>query len=257
MHIAHISDLHITVGGGQQGLARPDGVARARALIADLGAFRPALDLVVITGDNVNDAKPAEYDALRDVLAGLAIPFLIIPGNHDDRALLRGLVPDRAYADPHFLYHAHRQGDLRLFALDSLSEGRTGGTLERSQLDWLAAGLAEPFAGHTMVALHHPLFAPQMGVLDRNILTEGAERLAEILRGFGKPVTVLCGHMHRPFTITSGNVTLSAATSTAFQFPLDLGAPEEPAPVNDPYHYAIHILEADGSQLIHRRFPDL
>lgn len=263
MRIAHISDLHIIAAPPGPGLVRPDAVARARALIADL--MRPDLqiDHVVITGDNVNDARPDEYALLRDVLSGLSIPFTIIPGNHDDRAELRASFPAQPYVEADFLYHEcqighERQiGTVRLLALDSLSPGRTGGTLDAAQLAWLAARLAAPCSGQTMIALHHPPAPTGMGVLDRNILTEGANDFLALLEGAAQPILVLCGHMHRPFVLHRGQVLISAAASTAFQFAFRPDDPAEPPASDEPFHYTIHLIAEDGSQAIHRRFPDL
>lgn len=257
MRIAHISDLHITATPPAAGIVRADAVARARALMADLSAFRPALDLVVITGDNVNDERPEEYAVLAEVLSGLEVPFLILPGNHDDRALLRALVPDRPYADAELLHHRWQADDVRVFVLDTLWPGRIAGRLLPAQLDWLADGLAAPFAGHTLVALHHPPCAPGMGRLDGAVLIEGAGALGALLESQPAPVTVLCGHMHRPFAARFGRSFVSAAPSTAFQFALSLDDPEEPPARAEPYHYLIHVLGADGAHVMHRHFPDL
>ncbi|QBX35122.1 serine/threonine protein phosphatase [Paracoccus liaowanqingii] len=256
MRLAHISDLHITDAPGTAGLTRPDAVTRARALMADLSAF-PDLDLVVITGDTVNDARPEEYTVLADVLAGLTVPFLIVPGNHDDRALLRGCVPDRPYANPDLLFHAWQQDHVRVFALDSLSPGEVGGRLLPPQIDWLECQLARPFDGHTLVALHHPPCAAGMGRLDGPILIEGAGDLGDLLDTETLPATILCGHLHRPFTARFGHSMVWAATSTAFQFALDLGAPDEPPTVTEPFQYAVHLLDDAGGHVVHHRFPDL
>ncbi|MFN3275568.1 MAG: metallophosphoesterase [Paracoccus sp. (in: a-proteobacteria)] len=256
MRIAHISDLHITAAPDAPGLTRPDAVSRARALMADLSAF-PGLDLVVITGDTVNDARADEYAVLADVLAALTVPFLIVPGNHDDRDLLRACVPDRRYADPDLLHHVWQQDHVRVIALDSLSPGEVGGRILPPQLDWLETQLARPFDGHTLVALHHPPCAAGMGRLDGPILIEGAGDLSDLLDAEPRPATILCGHLHRPFTARFGHSMVCAATSTAFQFALDLGAPDEPPTVPEPYHYAVHLLNADGAHVIHHRFPDL
>ena len=145
MRLAHISDLHLTAGDAP-GLVRADATARARALIRDLSAL-PGLDLVVITGDTVNDALPQEYAVLSDLLAGLSVPFVIVPGNHDDRALLRAVVPDRPYADPHLLHHVWQRGDVRVIALDSLAPAEVAGRLLDPQLDWLGEELADPLPG--------------------------------------------------------------------------------------------------------------
>ncbi|MFN4153808.1 MAG: metallophosphoesterase [Paracoccaceae bacterium] len=256
MRLAHISDLHLIAMAEAPGILRADTVARADALMADLSGF-PGLDLVVITGDNVNDARAGEYAVLKQVLAGLRVPFVMVPGNHDDRAALRALVPDRGYPDAERLYHVWQQGDVRVIALDTLAEGEVGGRLLAPQLGWLECVLERPFDGHTLIALHHPPCASAMGRLDGAILIEGNAALQAMLDRQPRPVTLLCGHLHRPFQALFGRSLVSAATSTAFQLALALDAAEEPPVVDEPYHYAVHILGADGGHVIHRRFPGL
>lgn len=256
MRIAHISDLHVIATADPPGILRADTVARARALMTDLSAF-PGLDLVVITGDNVNDERAEEYAVLADVLKGLSVPFLILPGNHDDRAHLRAMMPDRPYPDDERVYHLWQSGDVQVIMLDTLAKGEIGGRLLAPQLDWLEETLAVPFDGHTLIALHHPPSSPEMGKLDGNVLIEGHTRLQALLDTLSRPATLLCGHMHRPFAAHFGRSFVSAATSTAFQFALDIGAPEEPPTVDEPYHYSVHVLGGDGEHSIHRRFPSL
>ena len=38
--------------------------------------------------------SPEEYDYLTSLLAPLDIPFVAVPGNHDDRALMRAALPN-------------------------------------------------------------------------------------------------------------------------------------------------------------------
>lgn len=258
MRIAHISDLHI-ITAPVGGLIRDDTPDRARMLIADLVAAEPAIDLVVITGDNVNDGRPEEYLLLADVLARLTIPFVILPGNHDERTGFRSTFPDLPYASADRLYHLWQNDVLRVFALDTLVEGQVGGALDDPQLGWLEHHLAQPFMGRTFVALHHPPLPTWMGLLDSNILDTGRDRFLGIL-GHSRPrVTVLCGHMHRPFAILTEEAGIFAATSTAFQFALSPDSQGEPEAVDEPFQYAIHLAGADGksTHVAHCRFPEL
>lgn len=257
MLIAHISDLHIVAEPSPDSLLRRDSIARAQALIRDLNRFAPKLDLVVITGDTVNDARADEYEVLSELLSVLTIPVVILPGNHDDRRFLRGVAPDQPYAHADLLYHTRRLGQVRVIALDTLSQGEIGGRLLSGQLDWLADELAQPFKGQTLIAMHHPPCKPRLGRLDANTLLEGTAQLQALLDGHAAPVTILCGHMHRPFNAFLGRTLISAATSTAFEFALRLDAAEEPPTHDAPYHYVIHAFDDHGSHAMHRRTPAL
>src|SRR4029077_13064011 len=72
--IAQVSDLHI-VEPGQLCGDRVDTAAVVRAAVAHLNALVPTPDLVLLTGDLVDNARPAQYDHLRSLLAPLKIPL--------------------------------------------------------------------------------------------------------------------------------------------------------------------------------------
>src|SRR5690242_9523809 len=98
MLVAQISDPHILAAGQmfKAPIAAPPpseervrvdidtGACLAR-VVAALNALDPPPDLVVVTGDLCDHGTPEEYAHLRRLLAPLAMPFFLIPGNHDTR----------------------------------------------------------------------------------------------------------------------------------------------------------------------------
>ena len=88
--VAQISDLHIK---RPEDLAygRVDTAAALSRCVDALNRFTPRLDLVVISGDLADTPVKEEYDHLKTLLAPLEIPFVAIPGNHDERSLMRGV----------------------------------------------------------------------------------------------------------------------------------------------------------------------
>ena len=88
MLIAQITDCHIVEPGGLMA-DRVDPAAGLRRAIAVINDLDPRPDLVLATGDLVNDGTPAQYDHLVPLLDQIAAPLLVIPGNHDDRTELR------------------------------------------------------------------------------------------------------------------------------------------------------------------------
>jgi len=88
MLIAQLSDPHVRPGGVlYQDVACSN--AQFAAAIAELHALDPRPDLVLLSGDLVDEGTPPEYAKLRALLRGLEIPSLVIPGNHDDRDAFR------------------------------------------------------------------------------------------------------------------------------------------------------------------------
>src|SRR3546814_11111502 len=93
----------------------------------------------------------------RSLLRPLLPPLYVIPGNHDDRALIRTYLPGHAYLPAEgFLQYAVEHHPVRLIGLDTQIPGQSGGALCAERLDWLAARLAERPSAPTVVFLHHP-----------------------------------------------------------------------------------------------------
>src|SRR4051812_18489497 len=140
--IAQISDLHIKAPG-ELAYGKVDTARALARCVAELNALDPRPDLVVISGDLVDTPTPGEYQHLWRLLAPLTIPFIGVPGNHDDRAMMRNAFPDWAYArSSGALDQARTVGPLDIVVLDSHVAGKPHGMLEPETLQWLDAVLA-------------------------------------------------------------------------------------------------------------------
>lgn len=85
--IAQVSDIHVR----PHGILYQDAVdsnAMFSAAVDSLNRIQPEPDLVVISGDLTDNGTEDEYQKLRELLAGLKRPFVVLPGNHDDRGNL-------------------------------------------------------------------------------------------------------------------------------------------------------------------------
>ena len=126
--------------------------------MAHVNALDPRPDVVLATGDLVEGGKPEEYARLKRLLAPLAMPVYLIPGNHDAREALRAAFADHAYLPASgFLQYASRTQPVRLIALDTLVPGKPHGALCAERLDWLEARLGESDRP-TILFMHHPPF---------------------------------------------------------------------------------------------------
>src|SRR6478609_7626844 len=133
MLIAQLSDPHV----------RPDRVlyhavacsnAQFPPAIAELHALDPRPDLVLLSGDLVDEGTPPEYAKLRALLRGLEIPSLVIPGNHDDRDAFRSAFRDHDYLPDTgpLQYAAGTYGPVRIVALDVTLPGRHHGAIDEA-----------------------------------------------------------------------------------------------------------------------------
>lgn len=223
MLIAQISDCHVTAAGGRIADRVDPGVGLDWA-IAKLNEFTPEIDLVIGTGDLVDDARSDQYDRLERLLAGLDVPFLPLPGNHDDRTELRRRfrnLPDGPPECPidHIVDLDVGTERVRVVCLDTTVPGRHDGHLADAQLDWLDATLANAPDRTTIVAQHHPPIPSGIPAMDRYGLN-GRDAEAAVLARHRHVAAVISGHYHRSMHARVAGTMVSCCPSTAVQLAL-------------------------------------
>src|SRR5260370_37007817 len=139
MLIAQISDMHVKAEG-ELLYGRIDTAGFLERAVAHVAALDPPPDVVLATGDLVEGGKSEEYVRLRRLLAPLAMPVHLIPGNHDARDALREVFADHAYLPrTGFLHYTIQTLPVRLIALHTLVPGKPCGALRSEPLAWLEA----------------------------------------------------------------------------------------------------------------------
>jgi 3',5'-cyclic AMP phosphodiesterase CpdA len=243
MLIAQITDLHVK-HAGKLAYGRVDTLPMLERAVAHLRRLDPQPDVVLLTGDLVDEGSDAEYARLRDALAPLKPPIYVIPGNHDERAAMARAFADHAYLprDGGFLHYVVDDHPVRLIALDTLIPTKVGGAMDDARCAWLDARLAEAPGRPTLVMMHHPPFAMGIDHLDRWLL-DGADAFGQVIARHKQVERIVCGHAHRAVALRWNGTTVSVCPSTAHQFTLDL-KPESPA---------IYSFEPPGFQLHHWR----
>lgn len=189
--LLHLSDLHF---------GRIDPVL-LDPLLALAQRLQP--DLVAVSGDLTQRARPAEFQAARHFLAALPAPQIVVPGNHDVplyNVMLRFIRPLARYR--HFITK-----DLQPFYADAelavlgLNTARSltiqGGRLNRAQLRQVQRHFRDtaPEAVKIIVT-HHPFDVPP-GQPDR--IVGRATRAMAVLAECGADI-FLAGHLHLSHT---------------------------------------------------------
>ena len=240
--LVQLSDPHIgaTWGGG-------DPVAGLAATVEAVAALRAQPDAVLISGDLADTPTEGEYEQVRELLAPLRAPLYVLPGNHDDRALLRrhfGL--PGAGADP--VQYAADLGALRLVVIDTTRPGEDPGGLDAERLAWLDGELAAAPGSPTLLAMHHPPLRTGLAAFDDYALaSDDRQALAEVLRRHPQVKRIAAGHVHCPMTAELAGRPVVTAPSTYVQMRMDFGA-EEPELSAGPGGILMHAV-VDGDLL--------
>jgi 3',5'-cyclic AMP phosphodiesterase CpdA len=226
MLIAQISDFHI-VADGRLWRDQIDVNARLEQAVRHLNELDPKPDVVIATGDIVQNGRREEYDVAAAILSGLAMPCFVMPGNHDDRDEMRRAFASGGYlpAEGSLQYNVE-DFPLRIIALDTLCPGSDRGELGELRTRWLALKLVEQLERPTVVAMHHPPFLTGIRPLD-DIRCFGIEGLAGAITANANVEAILCGHVHRKVSVRWHGALGCVAPATGFQIGLEVreGAP--------------------------------
>ena len=226
MLIAQITDPHI-VEAGRLYKGRVDTAGWLMRAIDSLNSLDPQPDIVLLSGDCVDDGTVSQYDHLRDILSGLRAPLAAVPGNHDRRAPFVDAFPqvaERVGAFP-FVQFAIDDLPVRIVALDTLDEGHPGGLLCEARLRWLDETLSNQSERPTIIFMHHPPFVTGIAKMDEQSLAR-PDDLCKILNRHPNVERILAGHLHRAIEARVGHAIAATAPSTAHQVSLALGPQE-------------------------------
>lgn len=214
--VAHLSDCHVVPEP-----ALCYGRVDTRRCLADaieaLRRLQP--DLVVMTGDLVDEPSAEAYATLRHLLEKLEIPAIVIPGNHDDRAELSHAMPAHDYLPPdgapaHFVVD---RWPVRIVAFDAVVKNKEYSACTDEGLAWLDATLRAENTRPVMILMHHPPLLTGLPFMDA-FQPPFDPRFAQIIARHPQVQLIACGHVHRIIDGVLGTARMAVAGSTAHQF---------------------------------------
>jgi 3',5'-cyclic-AMP phosphodiesterase len=208
--LAQISDPHVR---SDDGGANADNLRRA---LRQAGAYRA--DAILLSGDLVNDEGADEYAALAETLAAAPAPIYLMPGNHDDRALLRAAFPAHRYLPTDGpLSYAIDAFPVRLVVVDQIVPGATHGDFTGEQAAWLDTALGAVGYKPTIVALHHPPFLTHDLLFDRIGLMQ-PDAFAAVIARHRHVERIVCGHRHRTVVGQVAHAPVVACPATSYVY---------------------------------------
>ena len=253
MLIAQLSDIHVRPAG-QLYKGVVDSNRMLSEAIEHLHNLDRRPDLVLLTGDLVDEGDPAEYTTLLHLLEELTIPYRVLPGNHDSREPLRMAFAGHTYLPERGpLHYCIDEYPVRLIALDTCVPGQHHGHIDARGLEWLQSQLERSPQRPTVVLMHHPPFLSGIPYLDEYRYVD-AEPLESVLRQFSNVEAVLCGHVHRPMVRRWAGTVVVTCPSTTTEIALQLRAGASPQSYLGPPACMLHLWDADHGLVSHTSY---
>lgn len=251
MLIAQISDPHVQPRNIlYQGVV--DSNSMFAAAIETVNALSPLPDILLLTGDLVDNKTPAEYREVQRILSGLRVPFAAIPGNHDEREAFRTCFAEKQYIPKtgpiHFVIEDH--GPVQIIGLDVTVPDQHHGLMDDIAAGWLCDILARNPHRPTIIMMHQPPFVTGVPYLDAYICRDG-HKLSNIVSRYPAVERIVCGHVHRFMTVKFGNTLLCTAPSTTTAIALRIKPNAEPASYVEPPGILLHHWNNDAGLTTH------
>lgn len=230
MLIAQITDTHLTEHGGlAQGAV--DTLPKLQSVVDSINGLPCPPDVVLFTGDLADNCHPDAYTELARLRSELKQPSFVIPGNHDDRALMREAFLELPGQGDAPIQYAIEDFPVRIVALDTQLTGEDTGVLCEDRLDWLESCLSERPDVPTLIMMHHPPFQTFIDEMDHYGIVSGVRRLEELVNKNPQVNRIVCGHVHRSIQAVFANRICSIAPAVSFDQAFGFG-PEGPTGFN-------------------------
>lgn len=223
LNILQLTDLHLSADKHKTvaGINCYDGFNNAlkQALAEPIEC-----DLILLTGDLVNEIKPVIYDYIFDKLQATGIPFACIAGNHDvtdvhnpntpfEQREFIACTPDHRLLNQHCIESEHWQ----LLLINSSVAGKVYGEIAQAEQDWLTQQLSNNDKP-AIIVMHHHAIPMDSAWIDKHIIHNADEFWATIAP-FNKQVkAVLSGHTHQASEQVYQGVINYTTPSTGYQF---------------------------------------
>lgn len=214
--LVQITDTHI-LPPGELLYGQVDTAIHLRDRVEEINRIRPVPDVVMITGDLVENPSLASYEHFKELIKTVSMPVYVIPGNHDDPAMMVEYFADTPYFPASHLTCQYTVDDFefRILGLNSYFAGSELPEYDGLRLEWLRTELQKS-EKPTLIAIHHPPMKTGIEFIDMGG-SEWFSPLASLLAEHPQVHLVICGHCHTDLIGRIGNVPVYMAGSTAHQ----------------------------------------
>jgi 3',5'-cyclic-AMP phosphodiesterase len=210
--IAHITDIHI----GEDDMAIRDVDVRSQFLKVLSSVVESRPDYLVLGGDLAAvNGEIAAYTWIREQLQKAGIPFLIIPGNHDDTENLTRIFDLQSVFEGGLCFLEETDVGL-LVGLDS-----SKGSISESQLAWFNKKVGS-MRKSILLFIHHPPLDCGCLFMDSKYPLENRQEVFGMLEQIKGICGIYCGHYHTEKSLFRSGISAFITPSTMHQISQEL-----------------------------------
>ena len=247
MKILQITDPHFVPSGKL--LHGLDPRARLDACVADINAHHTDAVCCFITGDLAHAGQAEAYENLKECLSHLAVPYVLLVGNHDVRPAMMSVFPDVQVDENGFVQSVVKTDAGHCILLDtvlvSAGKGEHWGEFCAQRAAWLEARLAEAGDQPVYLFMHHPPFDISLPSLD-NIRLRDVDPLIRVVSKAKGIRHIFLGHVHRPVFGSWLGIPFSILRGTNHQVAFDFETVTPVPKSHEPPAYGVIFLGADS-----------
>ena len=188
VRVVQITDLHLTTDSGSKLYDVDTGFTLGR-VISRINQLTVQPDIVIATGDLVEDPSRAAYIRLRGYLFKLNCPVYVLPGNHDHTDNMRKwLINDGIHFDTRSSI-----GKWEFVFVNSQVVGKDHGCVSVDELAVLERNCSACGEKPILVSIHH---TPDLTCPCSGCQLENSAELIEVLSRYENVKGVIAGHTH-------------------------------------------------------------
>jgi Icc protein len=210
--VLQITDLHVMPVAGEKfyGL---DTDRTFRAVLEQAFAENTVIDLILLTGDLVQEPSLSGYQRILTTLKDYSAPCVCLPGNHDDYRLMQQVLNEGNIRCESRLFLNNWQ----ILCLNSQVPGYPGGHLDAWELAFMEDCLKKHPAHSTLIAVHHHCLKIDSDWMDTMMIDNSGDFLSLAVK-YPQVKAVICGHVHQAADCRFESIRILSAPSTCIQF---------------------------------------
>jgi Icc protein len=210
--ILQITDLHIMSIPGEK-FYGVDTEWTFRAVLEQAFDENKTIDLILLTGDLVQQPERSSYQRILKTLKTYQTPCLCLPGNHDDDKLMQQILnTGDIRCEPQVFLE-----NWQILCLNSRIPGEPGGHLASRELSFLEDCLRKNHEHPTLIAVHHHCLKIDSNWMDTMIIDNSQDFLS-LAAKYSQVKAITFGHIHQAVDCRFESIRILSAPSTCIQF---------------------------------------